>query len=99
MMQYFTHRNCGAEFGSMGFRYDHDSGIAAVFVDSDHLVGGTERKSLAERTNRRLDRRGAHVGPHHLANVEVANPADIRRAPDGFAAQVETPGGKRVSEE
>ncbi len=40
----------------------------------------------------------AHVVAHHLADGQIAHPADIGGAADGFAAQMEAPSGERIAE-
>ena len=36
---------------------------------------------------------------HHLADGEIAHPADVGGAADGLAAQMEAPGGERIAED
>jgi hypothetical protein len=39
LMQDTSDRRCPSKFGRVRFRNDHHSGIAAVFIHSDNLVG------------------------------------------------------------
>ena len=57
-------------------------------------VGGSEHRRLFHRILPSKDGRCAHVRPHHLRNRQVTNPANIGGTADGFAAQVEPPGGE-----
>ena len=83
----------------MGVSHRHHAGIAALLIDRDDVGRRAERKRFAEGRNTSsstADR--AHVVAHHLADGEIAHPADIGGAADGLAAQMEAPGGERIAE-
>jgi hypothetical protein len=80
----------------MGIDNQHHAGITPVLLNRDHLIGRTERERFTEKGDRRIRRRRPHVGAHHLGDGQFTDPAG--RTANGFAAQMKTPGRKRVSE-
>ncbi len=77
---------------------DHDAGIAAILVDRHDLTGRAEGNRRAKRRDGRIDGDRCHRMPHHPADREISDPADVGGAANGLAPQVETPGGERVAE-
>jgi hypothetical protein len=70
----------------MSLCYVDHSGVILLVLDRYNLAGGSEWKRLAKSRQRRVRRNRAHVGPHHAAHGQLAQPADVSRAADGLAA-------------
>ena len=75
-----------------------DAGVFLLLVERDHVGCRPGRKHHAKARDRRVRRHRAHVWPHHAPHREIAQPADIGGAADGFTAQMESPGREGIAE-
>ncbi|MNY14538.1 hypothetical protein D3C86_1477180 [compost metagenome] len=80
------------------FRDKDDASITPVIMGHDYPLRRTERELLPEGRKPHADIGLADIGAHHLADRQVADPADIVGAANALATQVKTPGGEGVTE-
>ena len=77
---------------------DHSRITARFAGHGDPLVGGLRGELLHEFCNRHSKPRLRHVGSHEAANRQIPHPADVLRAANGFAAQMQTPSREGIAE-
>ena len=99
IMQDAAQRLVGIDIPCMRVRYEHHAGIVTGVVDRDHLRLRARRKLDAKLGDRRRHVHREHIRPHQPPHGEIANPADVGGAADGFAAQVQPPGSKGIAEQ
>ena len=76
---------------------EHRPGVAAVLVKEERLTLATGRKQDPRRLDGHVMGQGARILAHQPRHGEIAQPADIRWTADGFAAQMEAPGGEGIA--
>ena len=83
----------------MGLGGGEDAGVA-VGVGRRRRRGRRCPRAKLRRKVSRVMSTGTRLqlAAHHAADGEVAHPADVDGAADGFAAEVEAPGGEAVAE-
>ena len=79
-------------------RHRRNAGVVADAVQRHHPARRPQGETAAEFLEAGRGGDGGNIGAHHPAGGQRAQPPDIMSAADGFAAQMQSPGGEGIAE-